>query len=231
MRIYISHSTGCAGWDMPSIYAGTTFANACRTTRYKPADRGIVKMLDWDYQAYQKNPEMVKTRHLEIARDDPGIEVVMSMDLWAHNTDEALAYTDELAKHADRVLVPAHYFPARLRDHTIALPNANWFAANTPCPARFRDNVTHLLGGSPHAQLRLAPLYPKLESVDGNQIFNVAVRAGKYWSKTPPHWRKSPGLTNEQLFHVSVRNVDAAWAGPVVPWPALDELAREDERP
>lgn len=212
MKIFISHSVGCAQWDMPAIYRGTSFQNACRTTRYREPDRGIVKMLDWDYRAFQKDPAGMKQKHLDVVRGGPGIEVIMSMDLWPHNISEALAYADELRAAAPRarVLIPAHCYPPELLGRDIALPNANWFARNVPCPPAFAPFVKHILGGSPHSQLHHARRFPNLESVDGNQIFNAAIRFGKTWVPYKPYWLKH-NVVNERAFRMSIKNVQWAW--------------------
>lgn len=227
MRIYISHSVGCAQWNMPALYAGTHFANACRTGRYREPDRGIVKILDWDYRAFLKTPEKIKTRHLEIVKEDKGIETIMSIDLWDHNVDECLEYTDELLKHANRVLIPVHHYTKELIDggYQLAYPNANWFAGNVFPPGEYRDLITHVLGGAPNVQYDLVntnqvdifgkPLrFKNVESVDGNQIFNVAIRAGKVWYYEKPHWRKPREvISNQEIFIKSLQNMEKLWHG------------------
>jgi len=220
MKIYISHSVGCAGWDLPAIYEGTTFQNACRTMRFKVADKGLVKMLDWDYKEWKKDPEKVEKRHLELCQEE-NFEVVMSMDLWKDNVQEALDFADMLQDYTDRVLVPAHYYPPELINYQVAYPNANWFAKNVFPPVDYHDNITHLLGGSPQSQLRLAALFPNIQSVDGNQIFNVAIRHGKYWT-----WKRGKGdcwikprreMSNDEIFKRSVQNVDHTWRQGIKP--------------
>jgi hypothetical protein len=168
-------------------------------------------MLDWDYRTFQKRPVETRERYLELARQHQ-YEVIMSMDLWPNNIQEALAYTDELraaAPHA-RVLIPAHCYPPELLGRDIALPNANWFARNVPCPPAFAPFVKHILGGSPHSQLNHTRRFPNLESVDGNQIFNAAIRFGKTWVPYKPYWLKH-GVTNERAFRASIQNVQWAW--------------------
>jgi hypothetical protein len=220
VRIYISHTVGCTGWDMPSIYKGTNFAMACRTSRFQNHEEGEpIKMLDWDYKQWVKDPEKIEQKHLELAREHD-FEVVMSMDLWKTNIPTALAYCDELKQYCDKVLIPAHYFPEELLGYELAYPNANWFAQNVFPPGEFRPFVKHILGGSPHSQLKLLqttqrdlynyPLrFPNVESIDGNQIFNVAIKTAKSWFPKKPHWVKVCE-TNLEAFELSVHQVNQA---------------------
>jgi len=218
VKIYISHSVGCAGWDMEGIYKGTLFQTGCRTTRFKDKDIGHVKMLDWDYLEWKKQPAKIEALHLKLVKDND-FDVVMSMDLWSHNRFTALCYADKLMKYANRVLIPVHDYPQEVKDYDLAYPNANWFAKNTFPPGEFRGSISHILGGSPQSQikhltttqidLRGFPCkLPNIESIDGNQIFNVAIRAGKEWFPDKPYWRKPrEKLSNEQIFKNSVKKL------------------------
>ena len=224
MRVYISHTAVCTGWDMDAIFKGTCFRKAARTNAVlnKGPAESDVKMLDWDFRGWELNPKKIEADHLQNVKEYK-FDVVMSMDLFEYNIDECLAYTKELKKYCDRVLIPVHYFYDELLEYELAYPNANWFASNKYPPAKFRPNFTHILGGSPHSQLRLitttqqdlfgnALQFPNIKSIDGNQIFNVAIQAGKYWSPTKPHWRKpnyyDHDWTNEEIFKLSVQNLD-----------------------
>ena len=221
MKIYISHTAVCFGWDIDSIFKDTCFQKAARTNAVKnkgPAE-SKVKMLDWDFRGWKKNPEKIKKNHLQNVKDY-NFDVVMSIDLWEDNIDECLAYTDELKKYSKRVLIPAHYFVPELKNYELAYPNANWFSKNVNAPPGYREKITHILGGSPQSQIKLIktkqlnlfgqPLkFPNIESIDGNQIFNVAIRAGKYWSPIRPYWRKPKiKITNEEIFKISVKNLN-----------------------
>ena len=221
MKIYISHSAVCSGWDIDSIFKGTCFEKAARTNAVKnkaPAESDV-KMLDWDFRGWQKNPEKIEKDHLQNVKDYR-FDVVMSMDLFDYNVDECLEYTQKLKKYCNRVLIPVHYYTEELQQEELAYPNANWFKQNSIPPVRYRRNFTHILGGSPQSQLKLLTtpqkdLYgnalrcPNIESIDGNQIFNVAIRVGKYWSPIKPYWRKPKiKMSNEEIFKLSVINLN-----------------------
>lgn len=221
--VFISHSSGCAGWNMPEIYQDfPLFKNGCRTLRFKDKDRGIVKMLDWDYRNWLKDPTRVEEKHLQLAREED-LEVIMSMDLWEDNVEKALAYCDRIQKYSNsnsnRVLVPVHYYCKQLRGYELAYPNANWFAKNSFPPVEYIDQITHILGGSPQSQLRLITKgqydllgnsidFRKVVTLDGNQFFNVAIRHGKFWQSRKPYWYKPlhTQLPNILLFRKSLNN-------------------------
>ncbi|MHA1382336.1 MAG: DUF6610 family protein [Candidatus Helarchaeota archaeon] len=219
MRIYISHSVGCAGWDMENIFEDTLFRTGCRTSRFKEKDIGKVKMLDWDYLEWKKKPEIIKEKHLDLVKNNK-FEVVMSMDLWKDNFNEVIDYTNELKRYCEKVLIPVHYFTPEILEYDLAYPNANWFTGNVFPPKEYRDKIIHILGGSPQSQIKLITTTQKdlfgndlrfknVQSIDGNQIFNVSIQAGKYWSPIKPYWRKpKKKMTNEEIFKISVKNLD-----------------------
>lgn len=219
MIIYVSHTTRCTGWDMEKIYKDTSFKLACRTSRFKGDIGKDIQMLDWDYLEWKKNPKKIEEKHLEIIQEYD-IETVMSMDLWEYNIKEALEYADLLQKYTNRVLIPVHFYCKELLDYDLAYPNANWFAKNIFPSHEYRDNIKHILGGSPQSQIKHLMTnqvdiegYPirfkKVESIDGNQLFNVAVRTGKEWYPKKPYWRNHGNeISNEVKFTNSIKRFD-----------------------
>ncbi len=221
MNIYISHTAICSGWDIDAIFLGTNFKKAARTNavRNKGPKESNVKMLDWDFRGWQKHPDQIEADHLQNTKDYD-FEVVMSMDYWKDNQQKCLDYTDKLLKYCDRVLILVHYWDMNLKGYDLAYPNANWFAGNVFPPADYRDQIKHILGGSPQSQIKHLTTnqidlfghglkFKKVESIDGNQIFNVAIRAGKEWFAKKPYWRKAAvQIPNEQIFRNSVKKLD-----------------------
>lgn len=216
IEVYISHTIGCTGWNVDEIYSHfPRFKKGARTGNY--AKEKNVKMLDFDFRKFQKYPDKTKEEHLRLAKEFK-FETIMSMDLWSHNIEECLNFTDELKKHCKRVLIPIH-------DYELALPNANWFASNVFPPGEYRFHVTHILGGSPQSQIGLLTnkqqdLYgdrenlPNVKSIDGNQIFVVATHHGKFWGPPRPYWHKpDPIISNENIFIKSIFNLDLALNG------------------
>jgi len=170
----------------------------------------------------EKNPEKIEKDHLQNVKDYE-FDVVMSMDLFDYNVDECLEYTQKLKKYCKRVLIPVHHITPELKKYELAYPNANWFTYNIYIPFNYRGLFTHILGGSPQSQLQTINTtqkdlwgyslkFPNIESIDGNQIFNMAIRTGKYWNPIKPYWRKpnhyDHDWTNEEIFKMSVRNLD-----------------------
>jgi len=205
---------------MIRIYEGTNFKLGCRTSRFKKDIEKEIEMLDWDYLEWKKDPKKIEELHLQIVQEYE-IETVMSMDLWEYNIQEALKYADKLQKHTNRVLIPVHYYCKELLDYNIAYPNANWFKKNVFPPHEYRDNIKHILGGSPQSQIihlttdqldvsDNSPLrFTKVESLDGNQFFNTAVRVGKEWFPNKPHWRNNGNnISNSEKFTNSIKRFD-----------------------
>lgn len=220
MDIFISHTVGCSGWDMPEIYKGTNFKIASRTSDYIKYLSKDIQMLDWDFRRWEKKPQEIEDLHLQIVKDYD-IEVVMSMDIWDYNIKKSLEYADKLQKHTDKVLIPVHYYCKELLDYDLAYPNANWFAKNVFPSHEYRDNIKHILGGSPQKQIEhlttnqldiegYSKKFSKVESIDGNQLFVCATRHGKEWYVTKPHWRNNGNdISNEQKFKNSVKRLDS----------------------
>ena len=213
--IYISHSVGCAGWDMEKIFEGTLFKTGCRTSRFRQGKDDNIKMLDWDF----KKPDWDK--HLEIVRTHPNLEVVMAPDYFRDTDIKDLIDKVELLKECcKRVVIPIHAFNDKLLDYELAYPNI--FSFN-PTKKRywiwnFKDAITHILGGSPLRQFKMSAYFPNLKSVDGNWIFNLAIRFGKYClqngKEVGPKNRIYPNgktYTTKEIFEFSVRNIDAFW--------------------
>lgn len=217
MKIFLSHTSGCTGWKMEDIFENTIFEFAHRTGQ-RPFKNVNCRMLDFDYRKYKNAPGKIKKKHLEYARSN-NYEVIMSMDLWRDNLEECIRFTEELEKYCDRVLIPVHFFHENLNGYEFALPNANWFEKNPAIPIAARSKITHLLGGSPHSHLRKilntendfwgnSLSLTNIKSVDGNQIFRVAIK-GKFWAPVKPFWFKPfISLSNEQIFTISVNNVN-----------------------
>lgn len=206
-NIYISHTAYCSGWNVDDIYKNTIFRKSARTMRFPKNEPGI-KMLDWDYRQFIKNPSKVLKKHYQIAASND-LDIVMSMDAWEHNTRRAKIVAEKLKYYCDRVVIPCHVFQEWMLDYELALPNANWFDKNPIVPNKYRKCITHILGGSPHKQLELIHENPNVITIDGNQIYNVAIQYGKYWYPEPPYWRKPTfPLTNEEIFKISVNNMN-----------------------
>jgi hypothetical protein len=200
-RVYITHTCYCSGWNLDGIFRNTIFRKAIHTNqRWEEG----VKMLDWDF----RKPNWI--RHIRKARDYD-FECVVAPDV---HSEKDVGFTvrcaNKLLKYCDRVVIPIHYYDKRLKDYELAFPNANKFNPNARRHlgfiTDFAEQVTHILGGSPHSQLKLAEYFPNLKSLDGNLIFWCAVHYGKYWDGK---WVKpNSQLTNEECFKKSVYNLD-----------------------
>lgn len=207
-RVYITHTCYCSGWDIDSIFEGTLFAKAIHTNqKYEDG----VKMLDWDF----RKPDW--SRHLEKVRNHD-FECVMAPDVASESdVNPTLDYVEKLLDHCNRVVIPIHYYDERLEGYELAYPNAKKFNVNARKELglifEFSGSVTHILGGAPQSQLRMRDYFPNLRSLDGNLIFWCAVWYGQYWDG---RWCKQTGMTNQECFALSVKNLNKAVNNGVV---------------
>jgi len=164
-------------------------------------------MLDWDFRKIEtRGLDHTWKKHLQIVKDHKP-EVVMAPDLWRDNWKFALRKYRVLDRICDRVVMPVHVKPKRI-DLNLAWPMGVWTEDHVGV-WEVSDQVTHLLGGSPHAQIEMSGYFPNLRSVDGNQIYVIALRFGKYWNR---RWIKpDPQLTTEECFRRSIRNFSDHW--------------------
>lgn len=205
MEYYISHTAYCTGWNIDSMYEGTIFKKSARTSRFK---REGVRMLDWDYRKFKTNQDKIIRKHIEIINSNHDLEIVMLPDYFGKEQQLIESMVRDI-ENVDgvRFLIPVHKFDKWLLDWDLALPNANWFAENPDVPLEYYDNIRHILGGSPHSHIQLVDEFEKVESLDGNQIFNCAIKFGKYWQNDFPRWVKHNG-TNKEAFEISIKNVN-----------------------
>lgn len=93
----------------------------------------------------------------------------------------------------------------------VAFPMGNVWGMSAPrLSAGVDRQITHLLGGSPHAQLAMAHRFPNLRSVDTNQVFWCAVNHGQVWDG---RWVvPEPRLMNLECFKKSLSNITEAWS-------------------
>jgi len=203
MKKYIAHTAYCSGWDLDSILEGTKIKKSIKTNQ-KWGDENPPKMMDWDF----KNPNWEK--HLQRTKKH-NFEVVMAPDVKSpEDVPDVLRKVDQLKDHVPRVVIPIHYYDDRLAGYELAFPNATKFnpdrGSELPFIDFFRDEVTHVLGGSPKQQFAFARYFPSLKSLDGNMIFWAAVHYGKYWDNG---WHKpDEHKTNEEIFKISVQNIN-----------------------
>ena len=204
--IYTTHTCRNSGWDIDEIFEGTIFKLSAPTWRI-PKDKPF-QMLDWDFRQIEKRGlDQTWLRHSNIALKHD-LEVVMTPDLWFNNWGWAYDRYCELKSICNRVVMPVH-IPPQDYDIEVAWPMGVW-TKDSVAVWDVSDKVTHLLGGSPHAQLEMSNYFPNLQSVDGNQIFFIAIRFGKYWKKG--RWINSdPPVSREECFRRSVTNISDAW--------------------
>ena len=207
--MYISHTSYCSGWNMDDILSKFHgfYQKAARTNTF-PMKENNIKMLDWDF----RKPDMDK--HYCIAKNYP-LETIMAPDLYDNtimSEEWALQHATILSQYCQRCILPIHVVPKYISYHEYAYPMGVWDKSKTSFKGTLfpiYKNVTHLLGASPHAQYQLAQYLPNIISTDGNQMFYVAVRFGKYWENGK--WAKQKDMPNLDCFLLSLANVYKMW--------------------
>lgn len=203
---YIAHTSECTGWNLDSILKDSIFKKSARTWRFPKNE--TVQMLDWDFRRLESRGFAYTWRqHLHIVKNN-NLDVVMSPDLFHGEWLQSYQAYLTLQKYCSRVVMPVHVCPPELEGIEIAWPMGVW--SKDYCAVwEVQNEVTHLLGGSPHAQLEMANYFPNLKTIDGNQAFWCAVRFGKYWDQK---WVCPENqLSNEECFRWSVENITEAW--------------------
>jgi len=204
---YIAHTSHCSGWNLDAILEATMFEKSGRTWRF-PKDEHV-SMLDWDFRRLKlAGFEETWKKHLTLARSNV-FDVIMAPDLFSHceYRDRVRQY-EELQSCSRRVVLPVHVAPDE-NGLELAWPMGVW-TRDYVSVWDVQDQVTHLLGGSPHAQLKMAEYFPNLKTIDGNQAFWCAVHFGRVWSG---HWvtPKEPRPTNEECLRQTLLNITEAW--------------------
>jgi len=178
--------------------------------------REEIQFLDWDFRKAKYNFWDIAYKHLLLTREIRP-RLVMAPDIMHNDTEEKirrkLEYIDKLMKYVDRVVIPIHKYSKLLKDYELGYPNSPSFSPeNAFWVYEIQDQVTHLLGGSPHRQAMMLKYFPNVKSLDGNTIFRAAVSYGKIWYPEKPHWRRPKKyLGYAEIFRRSALNVIKFW--------------------
>lgn len=217
--VYISHTQYCSGWDIDNIIKGTVFKKACANTRFpKNEEAETIKMVDWDFKRAKKNYNKVWDLHLNLCKSYD-FDVVFAPDSFVDsNPDDLINKVETLLDLQKRVVIPVHGWFEEYIGYELGLPTAGNF---NPCPKNFwlwdiKEQITHILGGSPHSHIDYMGYCPNLITVDGNQCFTLATKAGKYW-KSGKWLKPEYEMSNEDIFKLSIDNVDRSLRERVLP--------------
>lgn len=209
--IAMSHSSACSGFDLEWLRRYNVLLGANTSKAWmSPKIREEIEFLDWDFRLAKTNYYKVAVWHLALVKTIRP-KLVVAPDIMVTDDDltirRKLEYTDKLLKYTDRAIIPVHKYHPLLRDYELAYPNSKSFSPqNDFLVWEIQDNVTHILGGSPHRQARIMRYFPKVKSVDGNSVFRAAISYGKYW-EPPNKWIKCPDCGLYNIFRRSIMNV------------------------
>ena len=143
---------------------------------------------------------------------------------------EVLAWAEEAAKYVEHVMIipKAHgiiqRLPRRIGGAAIILGYSvpTQHGGTSVWPGEFEGWPVHLLGGSPHAQMRHAARFRNAVSADGNMANKMATTWCAYWmpgTATNPkdrYWQKLeraawPSDAPAEAFRRSCENIMQAW--------------------
>ena len=155
-----------------------------------------------------KNPD--RTVYMgHVARLRPHVATVID---WEREEQfaEVMDWAEAVTQYAERVIIipkvagQLHRIPDRINGKEVVLGySVPTKFGGTPVPIwEFGQRPVHLLGGSPHKQMRLT-YYMNVVSADGNMICKIANTLTKYWI---PPWTHVDGVRGWVL-------VEAAFTG------------------
>lgn len=200
-------AAGNARFAQIAIDAGFLYGAQLPGTIYHPI---------WFADQNWKKPD--RTKYMAaLAEHRPHMASVLDLER-AEQLDEVLSWAEEAAQWVDVVMVIPKAFgiipflPRRIGGADVRLgysiPTKH---GGTQVPAwEFDGWPVHLLGGSPHVQMRLRH-YLKVASADGNMINRVAMSYGKFW--LDGDWINIGTVTDMpyEAFRRSCDNIIAAW--------------------
>lgn len=136
-----------------------------------------------------------------LARHRPHMASVMD---WERDEqfEEVMSWAEEAAQYVEWVMVipkvvgATHRIPRRIGGREVVLGYSvpTRFAGTTVPHAEFAGRRIHLLGGSPHAQMKHWSLFREIATVisaDGNYAQKMALRYGQYWQPGDARWARN----------------------------------------
>ncbi len=164
-----------------------------------------------------------------LARHKPEVATVVD---WEHpeQLPEVLSWAEEAAQHVRRVVVIPKVsgmldaIPERIGGADVILGYSvpTSYGGTEVFVSEFGSRPVHLLGGSPHNQMRMAQ-YLNVVSCDGNMAHQQAHRC-RFWSRRKGangHWRQLAEVgidtkdgANAVAFRMSCEEIKAAWSKP-----------------
>jgi len=96
------------------------------------------------------------------------------------------------------------------KDLTLGIPIPNKFSITPVDYDNFLGFKTHILGGTPPVQEKLAMRYNGV-SADTNSFTKVMNISGKAFTPTRPHWHKYKDMVMMDTFKLSLENIKIFW--------------------
>lgn len=149
-----------------------------------------------------------------LAKHKPKMATVLDLEQ-PEQLQEVLSWAEEAAQHVERVLIIPKYsgavdcIPRRIggADVILAYSVPTKFGGTQVPSWEFQGWPVHLLGGSPHSQMKLTR-YLDVVSVDGNMHNKLATSRGQFWM---------PGTARFARDHYWPKLSEAGWYGENAP--------------
>ena len=215
----------CAGknkrFEAVALAAGYTLGAQLPATVYHP-----IGFADQDWKTPNRAAYMAA-----LARHQPQMATVLDLER-PEQMESVLDWASEAAQYVERVLIIPKYsgavdtIPRTIggADVVLAFSVPTKFGGTEVPLWEFAGWPVHLLGGSPHAQMKYAAHLNSLADVvsaDGNMA-NKMAHAGRFWSRTKGpkgHWRNLREIgvnlerdNNLEAFRRSCENIVEAWS-------------------
>lgn len=213
----------CAGknktFDAIALESGFELGARLPCTIYYP-----ILFADQEWEEPNRNVYMQK-----LVEHKPKMATVLDLER-PDQRDEVLSWAEEAAQFVERVLIIPKYsgavdgLPRRIGNADVILaysvPTA--YGGTEVPPWEFQGWPVHLLGGSPHSQMKLTR-YMDVVSIDGNMHTKMATRRCQFWTNGTAKYAKNrywPKLSEDgwhgenaptEAFRRSCENIIEAW--------------------
>lgn len=186
----------CAGGNrrFAEIAINAGYLYGARLPRDKPHFPIYFADQDW------KNP--ARERYMmELRRHRPKMATVLDLQD-VSKFREVLSWAEEASQFCEMVVIIPKAdgiikrLPRRINRKEIILGFSvpTGYGRTTLLKEEFKGYMVHLLGGSPHVQMRVwerMSYYAEIVSIDGNYTQRMAVRHNRFWTKGDAHYARN----------------------------------------
>lgn len=189
----------CAGGNkrFAEIAISIGYLYGARLPRDKPHFPIYFADQDW------KNPKRERYM-IELQRHHPQIATVLDLQN-RKQLKEVFSWAEEASQFCEMVVIIPKVagiikqIPKKINRKNVILGFSvpTRYGSTPVSEEEFKNRVVHLLGGSPHAQMRLwqrMSCFAEIFSVDGNYVQRMAVHYNRFWTKGDAHYARNRWL-------------------------------------